>query len=252
MALEPGKYTDEEKEYMIKIHDGMRKMILDRKPHIKEYYKARKLHSSIMGSMLSYYEKGQFKPEIDMKGMAKARLTDTENLIDREITFDLATTQGMHVMAELFVFKFIPYASCITEEYIKKKRFRTAEKQEFLQCMMDSSSGLFELVDTDELEGRVTLRNVLTNEEQTIVDIGLSNPFGHSDFVFFARIITYRGISFNTGLAIPFRPDDEYMLKQIRRMKKEPNRTMSGLFLDLYTHYKKARDKIELQINEFR
>jgi len=38
---------------------------LDRKPHIKAYYKIRKLHSEVLSAMIAYHDDGKFKQKPD-------------------------------------------------------------------------------------------------------------------------------------------------------------------------------------------
>ena len=250
MAEEQRQYTDEELEAMLVLRNGMRKRILDRKPHIKEYYKARKLHAEVLDSMSTYYYKGKFEPKVDMEILAQSEpYGENEYKID-SIDIDLTTRLGIFAMAELSIYKSMPHLSCITEEYIQKKHFKQPEKEEFLQSMMDSSTGLFEITGTDSYEGTVTFRNVLTNEEQQIVDIGLSDTGGRFKDHIFTRIITYRGISFNAGPALIFKKEDPYVKKTIQWMKQEPRPGMISMFVDLYRHYMDDENRIEIKKNE--
>ena len=43
--------------------------------------------------------------------------------------------------------------TCITEEFLKKHRYRKPEKIEFLKSMLDAKLGLFEITATDKNEG---------------------------------------------------------------------------------------------------
>jgi len=48
-------------EVMFAILHNLQRLMLDRKPHIKAYKKARKLQGEILGSMMAYYESGKKK-----------------------------------------------------------------------------------------------------------------------------------------------------------------------------------------------
>jgi hypothetical protein len=78
------------------------------------------------------------------------------------------------------------------------------EKIEFLQSMLDSKLGLFEVTGTDLMEGYAYIKDVFTGVEYTIIDIGLSGQPNFEDFYFYTRIISYHGINFGTGLNLIF------------------------------------------------
>lgn len=52
-------------QFVFDIAQSLHRMILDRQPHIKQYYKIRKLHSEIINTMVKYHEAGKFELKID-------------------------------------------------------------------------------------------------------------------------------------------------------------------------------------------
>ena len=246
MDQQPDQYTDEQIEFMVHRGNSIRKPLLDRKPHIKKYYKIRGLFSDILDSMATYYEKGKFEQTVNRKILAQNGPYGKKGFEKKNLDFDMTTSQGQHAFEEVNVFKFAPHLSCITEDFIKKKQFKNPEQQEFLQSMLHSVTGLFEVVDTQPFVGYATLRNVLTGKEQQIVDIGLSGTGAQPDIYLFTRIITYRGISISSGLALFFMKDDPYMMEYVQRMKKEPEQTDGAMFVDLYTRYSQVEGSVKV------
>jgi len=44
-------------ELMINALNSIRRIFLDEKPHVKEYYKIRDMHSEIINTMIQFYQK---------------------------------------------------------------------------------------------------------------------------------------------------------------------------------------------------
>jgi preprotein translocase subunit Sss1 len=215
-------------------------MLLNRKPHIKEYEKLRKMHSEIMDSMMKYYQDGKFTPEADdgaVQAMANnVRKGDSLTLLNAEFDFD--TRVGNQAFADMIVYKNTPDNNCITEEYIVSKRFRKPEKIEFLQSMLDSKIGLFSITGVDRGEGYAYLEEVFTGDKYKITDISMSGDPVYDRFYMYTRIITYRGISLNTGLSIAFSKNDPFIKDFIKRQKKNYNPAQEFVrFTELYNRF---------------
>jgi len=240
----------EMQEQILKTILQFRKYFLEKKPHIKEYYKIRRMHSEIVNAMAQYQEEGKFKQEISAPKLANPDETPVIMLIDS--SFDLTTRIGAQGFFDLQIYKPASNMSCITEDFIQKNRYRKPEKIEFLHSMLDSKLGLFEIIGTDEDEGYVQLRDVFTNAGYTITDVGLSGHHNYSDIYIYTRIITYNGISFSTGLNFIFEKTDEFIHDHIKQHMANYNEKGSFLrFTQLYNYYsEEAGEKVRTVRND--
>ena len=236
---DPENFGDVDTEVVLGFLYTLHRMMLSRKPHIKEYEKIRKMHGEVLGSMMHYYEEGKFIPKANgdysdqlALSYAKGELT----MINAD--FDTDTKEGNQALADILVYKVAPNMNCITEEYINSRRFRKPEKVEFLQCMLDSRIGLFEVAGVDRNEGYAHLVEVFSGDKYKITDIGLCSNPNPERFYLYTRIITYQGISFNTGLNIIFGKTDSFIKDFIKRNKKD-YKPLGELvrFTELYNRY---------------
>lgn len=220
----------------------MRRISLDKKSHIKEYDKARKLHGEIVDSMVQYYESGKFRQKQTIDYIAahnhKKKL-DFKQLHLLQSEFDLETRVGVQSLYDLLIYKVAPHMNCITEDFIQNHRYRRVDKLEFLQSMLDSKLGLFEVVGVDFKEAYAYLKEVFSGAEYKITDIGLSGS-GESfaEVYLYTRIIQYKGVCFGTGLNYIFAKDDSFVKNYISKYKKNyaPEEELHR-FIELYNHY---------------
>ena len=227
---------------------------MDRKPHIKEYYRIRKMHQEIVDSMVKYHEDGKFEQKIDagyrFHGDQVFPSKRENKVLFLESSFDMETRVGAHSFYDLQIYKPAPNMNCITEDFIQSRRYRKPEKIEFLHSMLSSRLGLFKVTGTDINEGYAYLKEVFTNDKYKIVDIGLSGNRNYEDIYIYTRIITYRGISFNTGLGMFFTESDGFIENYIQQQKKEYNPNGEILrFTQLYNRYSKFPGKIKVATN---
>lgn len=207
--------------FLLQAQTNLRRFSLDRKPHIIEYYKNRKLHGEIVNTMINYYEANKFELIID------GNIYDNENLIKNkeefhliESSFDLETREGVQALYDLLIYKASHNMNCITEDFIKAHRYRKPEKIEFLYSMLNSTLGLYEITNTDINEGYVYLKDIFTDIEYKIVDIALSGSHIYDNFYIYTRLITYHGIILNTGLSLTFNKNDSFIKNHIFNHKK--------------------------------
>ena len=234
---------------------NMHRSLLDRKPHIREYKKIRLMHSEIVNSMMEYYDQGKFElwakagqPEMDEYADPEAR---TLTLLECE--FDPDTREGQQGLAEVVIYKTASNAVCLTEEFLNKHRYRKPEKIEFLQCMLDSRAGLFEVASTDRDNGYVVFKDVFTGSEYTITDTSMSAaPDKSADAYMYTRIISYRGISFGTGLSLMFSKTDPFIVSYIQREQKDyhPNQEFRR-FIELYNQFSRNPKKYKVVPHSF-
>jgi len=234
-------------EMFITAFNNMRRIFLDKKPHIKKYLKIRDMHNEIVSTMAQYYHDGKFKRQIDMD-------SDVEHervLHLLECDFNLNTDAGNQGFYDIMIYKPAPNVTCITDDFLGNHRYRKPEKIELLQCMLNSKLGLFEVTEVDMNEGYVYLKDVLTGDEYTIIDIGLSGNMHNEDFYFYARIITYQDITFGTGLNFLFNKNDNFIKNFIEQQKKDFNPNGEYLrFTQLYNRYSQYPGKVKVVTNE--
>lgn len=235
-------------ETLLNVMMSFRKLALNRKPHIKEYYKVRRLHGEIVNAMAQYQEDGKFEQKVDKGYASQNKHSDAIYLL--KSGFDLSTQAGRQGFYDILIYKAAENINCITEDFIQKHRYRKPEKIEFLHSMLDSRLGLFEITGIDSEEGYAYLKEVFTGDEHKIVDVGLSGDENFNEFYLYTRIIAYRGISFNTGLNLVFTKKDEFIRKHIAKQKKDysPSGEFTRFF-QLYNQYVTAPDNVKIVTN---
>jgi hypothetical protein len=227
--------------------DNMRRRHLDNKPHMEEYYRARKLHGEIIGAMIQYHDDGKFEQKIDPNFAIEYEFESPPHLQLLESAFDLNTDIGVQAFFDLAIYKISPNMSCITEDFIQKHRYRKPEKLDFLQSMLDSKLGLFEVTGIDSGDGYAYLKEVFTGAEYAITDVGLSCNRNYDNIYIYTRIINFRDISFSTGLNFVFRKTDRFIKKHIQQYKKNYKPLGELLrFTQLYNRYSKNSGNINV------
>jgi len=217
---------------------------LSKKQHIKEYKKIRKMHQEIISAMVKYNQDGKFEKIINNDFCLMYE--DKKSMYLLEANFDLGTREGAQGMYDMLIYKITSNMNCITEDFIRKQHYKKPEKIEFLNSMLNSKLGLFEVTSTNMEEGYVYIKDVFTGIEDTIIDIGLSGQPNYDECYFYTRIITHRGISFGSGLNIVFKKTDDFIKNHIKEHKKDFN--LNGEFLrftQLYNHYSQDDDRVK-------
>ena len=238
---------DDEYADLLKAFNNLRRFSLDKKPHIKEYNKIRKIHGEIVNAMVKFYHNSEYVQKPTSDSAYQYRKDTIVRLL--KCNFDINTRLGAQGLYDIFIYKTTPNLSCITEDFIKSKRFRKPEKIEFLHSMLDSNIGLFEITGTDLDEGYAYIKEIFTGKEYRIIDIGLSGEPNYRDFYVYTRIITHHGISFGSGLNLVFNKTDDFINKHIKYHKK--NYSPSGEFIrftELYNYLNNnpEKDKVVL------
>lgn len=239
-------------EFLLEFINNLRKFTLDRKSHIKEYYKIRKLHSDIVNTMVLYHESDKFKLKIDNNYIKSNEnsIKNIETLHFTQTNFNLETREGTQGLYDLLIYKASPNMNCITEDFINSHRYRKPEKIEFLNSMLDSKLGLFEITKTDLDNGYVFFKDVFTDMEYKIVDIALSGSPKYDDFYIYTRLIKYHDIIFSTGLNLVFNKKDSFIKNHINDHKKNYNYDSEfRRFTQLYNYYNNDSKKIKIFTN---
>ncbi|MDR1572069.1 MAG: SEC-C domain-containing protein [Clostridiales Family XIII bacterium] len=246
----------EERAFWARALTNMRRYALDQKPHIKAYYKLRKLHAEIVGAMAQYHQDGKFEQMVDTgyapppDGRAQPPESDLIELLHCD--FDLETRVGTHAFYDMLVYKSAPNTNCITEDFIQKHRYRKEEKVAFLHSMLESKLGLFEVTGTDPDEGYAFLNEVFTGEEYTIIDVALSGADSKDCPYIYTRIIEHQGICFGTGLNIAFAKSDNFIKAYIREHRRNYSHQGELIrFTQLYNQFAQSQDSINVVPNSF-
>lgn len=220
------------------------------RPHIKTYEMIRKIHNEITRDMIKYLESGKFELKIEYPEKNQQREAEEVSYINSQ--FDTKTEMGVRGIHNVTIYKNAENMNCITEEFIKNKRYDEQEKNEMLECMLNSEAGLFEILNVDILEGKIYLRDVLTNKKYCIIDIALSSNMNNDKVYIYTRIVTYNGISFGTGFSIPFRKKDKFICEWIQKNKSEYTRKQEVTrMLELYREYNRNSKGAVMIIREF-
>ncbi|TAH60701.1 MAG: hypothetical protein EWM50_06440 [Gottschalkiaceae bacterium] len=238
--------------FLLQTITNLRRFSLDRKSHIQEYYKIRKIHSEIVNTMVNYFEANKFELIIDGNNVYNHEdlIKNKEPFHLIESSFNLETREGVQALYDLLIYKASHNMNCITEDFIKAHRYRRPEKIEFLYSMLNSMIGLYEITKTDINEGYVYLKDIFTDIEYKIVDIALSGNHIYGDFYIYTRLIMYHGIIFNTGLSLTFNKNDRFIKNHILNHKKNytPEAEFNR-FIQLYNYYSKNPNKIQILTN---
>ena len=192
---------------------------------------------------MKYWEDGKFELKIDnnIKDM------DSNSISYIVSQFDAKTELGIHAIANVLVYKNSPNTNCITEDFIKNKKYRAKEKIELLESMLNSEAGLFEIIKTDREEGQVYLKNVLNNKNYCITDVGLSSNIYNDKIYLYTRIITYHNISFGTGFNLAFDKNDPFICKWIKENLNFGNQKQEIIqFMELYNEFIKNNKGIKI------
>lgn len=200
-----------------------------KKPHIKKYHKTRELHQEIIDKMCKYHDEHFEECDKIMKDGFKGYM--------KNICFDMRDNLDEKIFMDLLMHPYFEDSLC--ELFLRKKKVRSEKNISMIQAMIDSSISVYKVVDVDRLNCYVTLEDVLTSKKVTIVDERLSIVGGNLNAVFFVmRIITWEGISFQTGTTMAFNKNDPRIRKWIKRNKKR-HQPMQQL-LELHEIYKQT------------
>jgi hypothetical protein len=246
----------EEQAFLVRAITNLRRYSLDQKPHIKAYYKLRKLHSEIVDAMINYYQDGKFEQTVDAGyelPPSERPLSPKSNAIEMfDCDFDLENRVGAHAFFDILLYKPAPNMNCITEDFIQKHRYRKEEKVAFLHSMLESKLGLFEVTGTDRGEGYAFLKEVFTGKEYTIIDVAMSGADSKDCPYIYTRIIEHQGICFGTGLSIAFDKEDNFIKTHIQQHRKNYKPQGEFLrFMKLYNHFTQSEDSVNVIPNSF-
>lgn len=194
--------------------------------NVKEYMKVRKLHQEVIDSMMNYIQKNNIDPSPLL-----------EKLEVEEFSLDFHNDLDNQVYGDLIVYPQINDIKSITEIYLDKHKFRKEEKIKMLEAMRDSKIGIYEIVDRDNKNAIVTLKDLISFQTIKITDKSLGQFGAARGFCFVHRIIQYEDIAFQTGISICFKKNNtiKKWLKRNRNLINTP-----PLFLiEIFNFYQK-------------
>ncbi len=220
-------------------------LFLNQKEHIKKYYKARRIHSSILTSMHNYIESGKF-PAVDYFNTINNDIVRETKAL--KVGINNSKEDEALVFNELFMYKNHYKIPSLTEIYIKNKKFKDQDKIKMLYAMNDSVAGLFKIVSFDSKEGYVTYQDVFTNKRYKIIDVAMSSIGGinnksNEEFYIYNRVMNYDGIRFAIGIPLLFSSKNK-RLKDFIKHHKYKNCSDFSRCIMLFDIYKNTDDKI--------
>ena len=221
------------KEEMMHLLVGLNKVNLERKTHIKKYYKLRRLHSEIIDSMSKYMTSSKYSLKDVINKAISLASKETGHSFK---TLNTNNADNQNILEELLIYKNNSNLQPLTELYIEKNKLKSKNKIKMLEAMNNSYVGLFKVINTDYKEGYVTLEDVFTKKEFKVVDVSLSSSFRVKDnptLYTYNRIITYDNISFTTGIHCLMTENNKDLIKFINSNKYNNYSNLSR-FLELY------------------
>lgn len=229
---------------------NLNKVQLNRKEHIKKYYKLRKLHSEIINSMENYIMDGKYN--------ISEHYDTIYNDIDKEIPelnldLDFNDIDDRNILNDLFMYKNHSKLISITEIYLQKNKFRNEEKIKMLNSMKKSYVGLFKVIATDRNNGYIIYEDVFTKKKFKVIDIAMSSTLKVDEkrmIYVYNRIITFDDISFGTGIHCMMTSEHKSLNEFIKKHKYKNCSDFSRCLL-LYDLSKRENDLIVEYNNQY-
>lgn len=202
--------------------------------HIAKYRKIRKYHEKIGNQMLAYFQ----KHEQDFKQSFTDNVFNSKNYKMYNLKFDLSIAIDKLTFIDIVLYQ-LPNNLC--KQFIDEKLATSTQDTAFINAMLTSQMGLFQISSIDKKSRLVTFENILSGELITIIDESMSKSDIPEHLIIFMRVITYDGISFQTGLTYVFRNDDPRIRKWIKRHKQRRLHTKE--FIELFQMYLENQKK---------
>ncbi|MCD7839443.1 MAG: hypothetical protein LUG46_02300 [Erysipelotrichaceae bacterium] len=202
-------------------------------PQFKEYQKVRKLHQEIYDKMDITFNEDDRKM---FTNIIKSSNCDG-------IYFDFSIKQHEKIYAEFLIYPQISGIQSKIEYLRQHTRIRKAEKLDMIDAMIDSTYGMFEVVQRDDMNGVTYLENVFTHEQIPLMD-GSLGMFGQlEDAYIYIHIIRYHNIYFQTGLIIGLNKNKETFkwLKQNKKIFMKPYDVSQFLLVEKYSRIHKFK-----------
>lgn len=192
--------------------DSMLDYIQNRSPEVKKYLKVRKLHQEIYDSMSRYINDIEKSDQIIQKLIYHSQYSFLD--------LNLGDKRHQKLYAELVVYPQVPGVESLSEEYLRKRRFRKQEKIDLLNAMINSRWVLVEIKDRNEEDGLVLMRDIIRNSTFYINDKNLGKYGTGRNFYYYMHIIDYDDICFQTGFTLTYEKTSRFK-KWIKRHKQD-------------------------------
>lgn len=181
--------------------------------HVKKYRKLRKKHSEIIQKMYDTFNSSQSLQD-EMSCKVEEYLSHPNCKAD-ELSLNLHIDNEKRLFIDLVVYANYKDNNMCTY-FIKNKKVRSRENIDFINAMNESKLGVYEIVECNRETAQGKLRNVLTNEIITLIDESMF-LYENNNFFQVLRVITINGISFQTGLSLPF--EKNHLRKWVKNHK---------------------------------
>ncbi len=217
------------------------KIQLERKEHIKKYYKYRKIHGEILDSMINYILSGKYNIDDHFDNIREDIYREIPKL---HLELDSSDCDEITILNELFMYKNHPKLTSITEIYLKNKKFRNKDKIKLLTSMNNSYVSLFKIIGTDFKNGFVTYEDVFTKKKYKVIDVAMSSTLKidkKRTIYVYNRIINVENISFGTGIHCMMTSENKLLKEFIKTHKYNKFSDYSRCML-LYDLSKKTKD----------
>jgi hypothetical protein len=129
----------------------------------------------------------------------------------------------------------------LVNKYLENNKFRKEEKINMLKSLSKFKVGLYRIVEVDESNAYVTLKNIKTLDRIKIVDEGLSmsyKMFKDRDFCLLGLSIEYDDITFNE-ISIPIINENKYVYEFIKMYKSNKLNNLEVLINGFLLDYNK-------------
>lgn len=241
-----GKSDEELSSFLVNLN----KFWLNRKDHIKKYNRLRKLHSEVVDSMVDYIVSDKYSIADSFNSIVSYIKEEIPNV---KFDLDSDNPDDCTIINELFMYRCHPKLTSVTEIYLKKNKFRNADKVKMLNSMNNSYVGLFKVIDVFFDDGYVIYEDVFTKKRFKVIDIAMSSTLkiDKKRMVYvYNRIITFDDISFGTGIHCMMTSDNKFLKDFIKKHDYRKISDFSRCIL-LYDLSKKEKDLTVCYNNKF-
>lgn len=218
---------------MVQLHRRAR----GKKAHITKYQQARKLYNDVTDRMEDYYAAHR---EECHKRFLNDGFRELGEHYHENINFDFDDA----VQAGLF-YDFMEYPhfkGCLCDKFLREHKFRSKQNVSMVQAMLASERGLFQITDINKDNCIVILEHMLTGNKVSIVDetLAISAQLPIKELLYL-RILTWEGVTFQSGVAIQFPKNYSEIRKWIKENKTQNNTTKQ--MFELYLLDRKLRKR---------
>lgn len=230
------KDEDEAKDSYLDLIEGLRNLrsyVLQKKEHIKKYHKIRKLVFEVLSSMDNEVKNNMDYYSNKMNDYLRNNMSYFTPLYN-SIEFDY------NLFLKLIIFLDVDDKSLVNK-YLENNKFRKEEKINMLKSLSKFKVGLYRIVEVDESNAYVTLKNIKTLDRIKIVDEGLSmsyKMFKDRDFCLLGLSIEYDDITFNE-ISIPIINENKYVYEFIKMYKSNKLNNLEVLINGFLLDYNK-------------